>query len=123
MESTGHYHKLLFYFLRNSGYDVSVVNPIQTDSIKNIRVRKVKSDKVDAKKVALLARLGEIQATNIPDEDILGLRSLIRQYYNLVDGRTAYKNRMTSVLDQIMLNYKDVFNSDNILQETIILKS
>ena len=116
MESTGHYHKLLFYFLRNSGYDASVVNPIQTDSIKNIGIRKVKSDKVDAKKVALLARLGEIQPTNIPDEDILGLRSLVRQYYNLVDERTAYKNRMTSILDQIMLNYKDIFN--NIFSET-----
>ena len=31
MESTGHYHKLLFHFLRNHLYEVSVVNPIQTN--------------------------------------------------------------------------------------------
>ena len=98
MESTGHYHRLFFHFLRNNSYDVSVVNSIQTDSIKNISVRKVKNDKVDAKKVALLYRLDELKTTNMPDENIENLRCLVRQYYNLVDERTVYKNRLISIL-------------------------
>ena len=56
MESTGHYHKILFYSLCKAGYDVCVINPLQTDSIKNLGIRKVKNDKVDARKVALLYR-------------------------------------------------------------------
>lgn len=48
MESTGHYHKILFHSLCKAGFEVSVTNPIQTDSIKNIGIRKVKNDKVDA---------------------------------------------------------------------------
>jgi transposase len=109
MESTGHYHKILFRYLCNAGYEVSVTNPIQTDSIKNIGIRKVKNDKVDARKIALLHRFQELRTTNIPNEDIECLKNLCRQYYNLNDELTAYKNRLTSVVDQIMLNYTDVF--------------
>lgn len=110
MESTGHYFKLLSQFLKNSGYEVVVANPIQTNSIKNIGIRKVKNDKVDAKKIALLYRLGELNSSNIPDDDITALRCLCRQYYDLVRERTAYKNRLIGIVDQLMLNYKDVFS-------------
>jgi len=66
MESTGHYHKILFHSLYKTGFEVSVINPIQTDSIKNIGIRKVKNDKVDARKIALLYRFQELKTTNIP---------------------------------------------------------
>ncbi|ABN53105.1 transposase IS116/IS110/IS902 family protein [Acetivibrio thermocellus ATCC 27405] len=109
MESTGHYHKILFHSLYKAGFEVSVINPIQTDSIKNIGIRKVKNDKVDARKIALLYRFQELKTTNIPDEDIECLRSLCRQYYKLSDELTAYKNRLMGIVDQLMLNFKDVF--------------
>jgi len=109
MESTGHYHKILFHSLCRAGFEVSVTNPIQTDSIKNIGIRKVKNDKVDARKIALLHRFQELKSTNIPNEDIECLRSLCRQYYKLNDELTVYKNRLTGIIDQVMLNFKDVF--------------
>jgi len=40
MESTGHYHKILFHSLTTVGYEVCVINPIQSDSIKNIGLGK-----------------------------------------------------------------------------------
>ena len=109
MESTGHYHKILFHALDRSGYGVSIINPIQTDSIKNIGIRKVKNDKVDALKIALLYRFQELKVTDIPNEDIECLKSLCRQYHNLNDELTVYKNRLTGIVDQLMLNFKDVF--------------
>lgn len=111
MESTGHYHKILFRSLCKAGYEVSITNPIQTDSIKNIGIRKVKNDKVDARKIALLYRFQELRTTSIPNEDIECLKNLCRQYYNLSDELTAYKNRLTAIVDQIMLNYTDVFSN------------
>jgi len=111
MESTGHYHKILFHSLCKSGFEVSIINPIQTDSIKNIGIRKVKNDKVDARKIALLYRFQELEATNIPNENIECLRNLCRQYYKLSDELTAYKNRLIGIVDQLMLNFKDVFSS------------
>jgi transposase len=109
MESTGHYHKILFHSLCKNGFEVSIINPIQTDSIKNIGIRKVKNDKVDARRIALLYRFQELKATNIPDEGIDCLRNLCREYYKLSDELTAYKNRLTGIIDQVMLNFKDVF--------------
>ena len=110
MESTGHYHKILFKSFCDAGYDVHVINPIQTDSIKNIGIRKVKNDKLDARKVALLYLFQELKPTNIPAADLECLRSLCRQYFNLSDELTTYKNRLIGVMDQIMLNFTDVFN-------------
>ena len=33
MESTGHYHKILFHSFCKFEFEVSIINPIQTDSI------------------------------------------------------------------------------------------
>lgn len=109
MESTGHYHKILFQSLCKAGLDICGINPLQTDSIKNLGIRKVKNDKADARKIVLLYRFQEQKTTNIPDTDLECLRSLCRQYYNLSDELTAYKNRLIGVMDQIMLNFTDVF--------------
>lgn len=109
MEATGHYHKILFYSLNKAGYDVCIINPIQSDSIRNLDIRKVKNDKVDAKKIALLYRFQELRNTNVPNDDLDCLRTLCRQYFNLVDELTAYKNRLLGIVDQLMLNFTDVF--------------
>lgn len=110
MESTGHYHKILFQSLTKIGYEVSVINPIQTDSIKNLGIRKVKNDKVDARRIALLYRFQELKATKIPNQDIDCLRNLCRHYYKIADDLAAFKNRLISIIDQIMLNLSDVFD-------------
>lgn len=122
MEATGHYFKPLFYFLKRINYEVILVNPLQTNSIKDIGIRKVKNDKVDARRIALLYRLEELRPTNIPSEDIDNLRSLCRQYHDFVEQRTAYKNKLIGVLDQIMLNYTDVFKDVFVKTSLVILE-
>jgi len=109
MESTGHYHKILFHSLTKIGYEVHVINPIQFDSIKNIKVRKVKNDKVDARKIALLYRFEQLETNNIPDENTDCLQNLCRHYYKLSDQLTVYKNRLLGTIDQLFLSFTDVF--------------
>ena len=111
LESTGHYHKILFHYLSDSGFEVSIINPIQSDSIKNIGIRKVKNDKFDAHKVALLYRFSFIKTTAVPGDVIDCLKSLCRQYYKLGDELTTYKNRLIGIIDQVMLNFTDVFQN------------
>ena len=109
MESTGHYHKILFHAFAKAGFEIVITNPLQTDSIKNLGIRKVKSDKVDARKVALLYRFQELKTTCIPNDTIDCLKSLCRQYYKMTDQLTAYKNKLIGIVDQVMLNFTDVF--------------
>ncbi len=57
----------------------------------------------------MLYRFSFIKTTVVPDEDIDCLRSLYRQYYKLSDELTTYKNRLIGIVDQVMLNFTDVF--------------
>lgn len=44
MESTSHYHLILFQFFSEHGYDVIVVNPLQSNSMKDFSIRKRKTE-------------------------------------------------------------------------------
>ena len=49
LESTGHYAENLIYFLYERGYKIGVINPIQTDALRDSNIRKTKTDKIDTK--------------------------------------------------------------------------
>ena len=104
MESTGHYHKILFHALAQREIDVVIVNPIQSDSIKNLDVRKVKNDKWDARRLALLYRIkGEsLRTASVALADWAALKDLIRQYYDVSDELTAHKLRLRSLVDRVL---------------------
>lgn len=110
MESTSHYHLLLHQFFRESGFEVIVVNPLQSSSMKNSEIRKRKTDKVDAYKLAILYRIRVLRTSQIPQEAIRGLRLLCRQRLELMTDITRYKNRLTALLDQIFPGYDKVFS-------------
>ena len=48
MEATGYYHLQLAYYLKASGYSVSVVNPLKIKRFIQMNLSKVKTDKSDA---------------------------------------------------------------------------
>ena len=47
LESTGHYAENLIFFLYQRGYQIGVINPIQTDALRDSNIRKTKTDKID----------------------------------------------------------------------------
>lgn len=46
LESTGHYARNLIYFLYERGYQIGVINPIQTDALRDSNIRKTKTDNI-----------------------------------------------------------------------------
>jgi transposase len=48
MEATGHYWLALYSYLFEQGFDISVINPIQSDSLRNFHIRQTKTDSVDS---------------------------------------------------------------------------
>lgn len=109
MEATGHYFKPLSSFLTEAGYEVAVVNPLQSDALSNVTVRGVKTDKIAAHHIALLYRLNVTSTAKIPEEKIAELRTLCRQYFSLSDTLTEFKNRARAAMDQIFPSIEDVF--------------
>lgn len=122
MESTSHYHLILFQFFQEAGFEVIVVNPIQSGALKNINVRKVKNDKVDAYKIAILYRLKVLRASQVPTNSLRGLRLLCRQRSELMGDVTRYKNRLTAYLDQVFPGYDKVFSDVGGVSSRAVLK-
>ena len=110
MEATSHYHLILFQFFSDCGYDVLVVNPLQSSSMKDFSIRKRKTDKVDALKLAMLYRTKTLRPSQIPQSAIRALRLLCRERVELLNDVTRYKNRLTAFLDQIFPGYDKVFS-------------
>lgn len=110
MESTSHYHLILYQFFMDAGYEVIVVNPLQSNALKNINVRKIKTDKVDAYRLALLYRMSVLRKSQVPIDALRSLRMLCRQHYELKGDITRYKNRLTAILDQTFPGFCKVFS-------------
>jgi transposase len=110
LESTGIYHFPLFYHLKELGFEVFVINPLITNSNKNVGIRKVKNDKYDSKRIAGLGYSPDLKVSLMPDELVMNLRCLCREYYNLVDNRSAYVNKIKAQLRIVFPGYCKVFS-------------
>lgn len=111
LESTGIYHIPLFRHLKEAGFEVYVLNPLITDSNKNQGIRKVKSDKNDAKRIAKTAYTHDLKVSLIPADLILNIRTLTRDYHRMVDTRTAFLNQLTKELALVFPGYSSVFSN------------
>jgi transposase len=110
LESTGIYHFPLFCHLKDLGFDVFIINPLITNSNKNVGIRKVKNDKFDAKRIAALGFSPDLKVSVIPTELIMNLRCLCREYYSLVDHRSAYINKLKAQLRIVFPGYNKTFS-------------
>ena len=111
MEATGHYWLALYSFLREQGFVLHVINPIQSDSLRNFHIRQQKTDSVDCFLVAEVIRFGKFSETHLADEDILVLRNLARFRESLKDSCADYKRQVITVLDQVFPEYDTLFSS------------
>lgn len=110
LESTGIYHYPLYCYLRDKGFNVSIINPIITKSSTNINIRKVHNDKFDSKKLALIALKPDLKVSVTPSDLVLDLRKLTREYYNLMDCRSAYVNKLQGELRVAFPQYLGIFS-------------
>lgn len=94
----------------NSSHGVRIIisNPIKTRIIAEARV---KTDKIDARVLAELARVGYLPEVWLPDVDTEALRQFISDRTSLVRRRTESKNCIHSVLHRNLIRqaYSDLF--------------
>jgi transposase len=67
---------------------------------------KIKTDKIDARVLAELARAGYLPLVWLPDPDTEALRHLFSDRRSLVDRRTELKNTVHSILHRNLLEYQ-----------------
>ncbi len=110
LESTGIYHYPLFCYLRDKGFNCSVINPIITKNSTNMNIRKVHNDRFDSKKAALVGLKPDLKVSLIPSDLTLNCRNLCREYYDLMDNRSAYVNKLQGELRMAFPQYLGIFS-------------
>ena len=110
LESTGIYHYPLFCFLRDKGFNAAVINPIITKNSTNMNIRKVHNDRFDSRKAALIGLKPDLKVSLMPSDLALNCRNLCREYYDLMDSRSAYVNKLQGELRMAFPQYLGIFS-------------
>jgi transposase len=111
LEATGHYWLNLYTFLLEHDYQVKVINPVQSDSLRKVFIRTHKTDKKDSFLIAELLRIGRYTESKLADETTLELQSLSRLRWELVEMTMGLKQRVICLVDRIFPEYEKVFSS------------
>ncbi len=113
MEATGNYHAPVAQLLHDAGLYVSVVNAKLVHGYGNNDLRRVKTDRKDAVKLANYGLDRWLTLPRyIPEENTrLLLKNCYRQYRQYSKVQTVLKNNLISLLDTVFPNANRLFNS------------
>ena len=113
MESTGNYHTPVAWLLHDAGLYVSVVNAMLVHDYGNNSLRRAKTDKKDAVKLANYGLDHWLTLPRyVPEEDTrLLLKNCYRQYQQYSKVQTMLKNNLISLLDAVFPEVNRLFNS------------
>jgi len=109
LEATGPYWYSLHEFLTAHGYALVVLNPIQTAREGKKAIRKCKTDKRDARSIAVLIKNGTRPPTLIPDDLAMTCRQLSRTRYALTQKITRVKLQLWARLHPVWPEYEPIF--------------
>ena len=113
MEATGNYHAAVAKSLHDAGLYVSVVNAKLVHGYGNNELRRVKTDRKDAIKLANygLDRWLFLPKYTPEEETRLLLKNCYRQYRQYSKVQTILKNNLISLLDTVFPNVNRLFSS------------
>ena len=113
MEHTGRYYEPLARELSLAGLFVTAVNPKLIKDFGDNSLRKVKSDKADAVKIAryTLDSWTELKQYSLMDEIRNQLKTMNRQFGFYMKHKTAMKNNLIGILDQTYPGVNTYFDS------------
>ena len=121
LESTGHYAENLIQFLYERNYSIAVINPIQTDSLRNSNIRKTKTDKIDTMLIVQCLILNKYYLVQAKDIDLIKLRRLSRFRLEMVQQQTRIKTQLTGCLDIVFPELSSYFKGNLHLKTTYAL--
>jgi transposase len=122
LEATGHYWLSVYSYLSELGYNLKVINPIQSDSFRNMYIRQTKNDSKDSFLIAQIIRFDSANTTILSDENMLALKQLSRYRIYLVDSCSDLKRKVISLLDQVFPEYASLFSDIFGVTSTAILE-
>ena len=113
LEYTGRYYQPIARYLYNTGIFVSAVHAKLIHDYGNNTIRKVKTDKADAVKIAnyALDRWMSLKRYAPEDDTRLLLKTCNRQYNQYMKLKVSLKNCLIAILDQTFPDVNTMFSS------------
>ena len=108
LESTGHYHENLVASLSLSGYDITIIRPIDSKNERdNVHA---KTDAIDLAAIAKVIISNKGTRSNMPDTVYYNLQRASRTHRQLTWQDTRVKNIITMLVDK---TFNGLWNPDN----------
>jgi transposase len=115
MEYTGRYYEPIARYLHDDGFFVAAVHAKLIHDFGNNSIRKVKTDKADALKIANygLANWTSLKGYSPEDDTRLLLKTCNRQYNQYMKLMVASKNNLIALLDQTFPDANTLFSKSS----------
>lgn len=124
LEATGHYSMNLMRFITDNQYQLIVLNPLQTNLFRKAHtLRKSKTDKIDAKLIALMLQSGNFKPHSNVSYHLAELKSLTRHKFRLKQNLSKYKISLARILDIMFPELASVVYSINQKSTYALLKT
>jgi transposase len=109
LEATGHYWVNLYAALVGAGYQVAVVNALQSRRFAQSELLRAKTDKIDALALARFALQKRPQPTPLPDQHIQDLRELVRFLDVQKEAQAMAMHRLWRMVDLCFTEIRTIF--------------
>lgn len=97
LEATGLYSEAVATTLADAGWWVSVVNPARVKGFAQSQLTRNKTDRIDAKLLAVFAQRSELPAWRPPSPALRELRALVERLQALIEMRQQELNRLEAM--------------------------
>lgn len=111
LESTGIYSENLICFLFGSGFNLAVINPIQTATLRKTSIRKTKTDKVDTLLIIKSLMVNTYRLYSERDAETLKLKSLCRFRQNIKKSKARLKIQLSGYVNLLFPELATFFRS------------
>ena len=116
IESTRIYHVNLYTFLINNNYNIILLNPMETKLLKSSRIRKNKTDKIDAEAIAkyiIIRKHNIITMEKNTENTYTNLKEYVYTYVRINRKITMAKNQLIRDLDLLYPGLTEIVNTDS----------
>jgi len=111
LESTAHYGQNFTCFFFDLGYNIAVINPIQTASLRKTNIRKTKTDKLDTMLIVKSLIVNKYRLFSKTDVSSIRLKSFCRYRDKIKKQRSRLKIQLVAYLDVLFPEFQYFFAS------------
>ena len=112
LEATGHYSNNILNFLTEKGFNIYLINPLQTNLyVKGQSLRKTKTDKLDSHVIATMLVSDNLKPYIPVSYHISELKSLTRHRFRLVKENSKFKTSLVRLVDIVFPELPKIVSS------------